>query len=236
VRHQAFLTRDLNGDGDLDLALLDARGRVSIYLGDGQGGYSGDSLLDTESNGTVWLSADLDGDGDLELITVAPDGRAVVALWNAGEASYRHQTRYVIDDSITSVVAADLDGDGDMDLAAGGPRATWLLVNDAASAIRDLPADVRPLTYALEANYPNPFNPATTIEFALPEPVHVRLDIFNVLGRRVTTLVNGPLQAGLHEQTWDGRTSDGHAAPSGVYFYRLQAGEFGATRRMLMLK
>jgi hypothetical protein len=80
-------------------------------------------------------------------------------------------------------------------------------------------------------NYPNPFNPVTQIRFTLPEATWVRLDIFNVLGQSVTTLVNRRLDAGEHMAPWDGCR-----AASGVYFYRLQAGSFTATRKMILMR
>ncbi|MEW5796694.1 MAG: FG-GAP-like repeat-containing protein [Candidatus Zixiibacteriota bacterium] len=94
--------------------------------------------------------------------------------------------------------------------------------------------DVRsplPSTFALAQNYPNPFNPATEITFALPVAADVRLDIFNVLGQKVATLIEQRLEAGEHRALWD--ASD---QPSGVYLYRLTAGEFVESKKMLLLK
>ncbi len=93
-----------------------------------------------------------------------------------------------------------------------------------------------PTTYALEQNYPNPFNPSTQISFALPVASHVELEVFNVLGQRVTTLVNGDMPVGVHTVTWDGRNDDGSTVSSGVYFYRVAADNFVATKKMMMLK
>lgn len=93
-----------------------------------------------------------------------------------------------------------------------------------------------PTSFSLEQNYPNPFNPVTEIAFGIPVNSHVRLDIFNVLGQKVTTLVDGELPAGAHEVTWDGRNSDGGSVSSGVYFYRITADSFTDTRKMMLLK
>ena len=80
-------------------------------------------------------------------------------------------------------------------------------------------------------NHPNPFNPSTEISFSLPEASDVRLQVINVTGRIVETLVDGYREAGVHTVTWAGN----HAA-SGVYFYRLEASDYVATRKMLLMK
>jgi len=85
--------------------------------------------------------------------------------------------------------------------------------------------------YSLSQNYPNPFNPATMIEYQLKEKSFVTLTLFDVLGRRVATLVNGEQTGGSHFANWDAS-----AFASGVYFYRLKAGDFIETKKMLLMK
>ncbi|RMF61492.1 MAG: T9SS C-terminal target domain-containing protein, partial [Calditrichaeota bacterium] len=98
-------------------------------------------------------------------------------------------------------------------------------------------AESVPDGFALLQNYPNPFNPTTTIVFNVPEgQTSVRLVIFNVLGQEVLTLVDQPLQSGVHRIQWDGRDRTGRIVPSGIYLYRLKAGKFTETRRMILLK
>jgi hypothetical protein len=92
-------------------------------------------------------------------------------------------------------------------------------------------AEALPTDFALDQNYPNPFNPTTTIQYALPEAVHVRVSVFNLLGQEVATLVDQVLQAGRHEVRWDaGQLS------SGMYIYVIDAGSFRESRRMVLLK
>lgn len=95
---------------------------------------------------------------------------------------------------------------------------------------------VLPTEFALAQNRPNPFNPSTEISFSLPKPAEVTLVIYNLLGENVVTLAEGLRAAGTHAVMWDGRDKNGGAVASGVYFYRLDAGEFSATRKMLLLK
>jgi YVTN family beta-propeller protein len=90
--------------------------------------------------------------------------------------------------------------------------------------------------FVLEQNAPNPFNPTTVIRFTLPEDSHVRLAIYDVGGRLVRTLVDDKRMADFYEITWDGRDGSGNSVASGVYFYRIDAGEHRATKKMVMLK
>ncbi len=95
---------------------------------------------------------------------------------------------------------------------------------------------IPPLTYELKQNYPNPFNPTTTIAFALPRNEQVRLEIFNILGQKVRTLINTQMAAGKHQIVWDGKNEQGITVPSGIYIYRLKTDHFSATKRMVLLK
>jgi hypothetical protein len=93
-----------------------------------------------------------------------------------------------------------------------------------------------PKEHALHQNSPNPFNPVTTIRLDLPRAADVRLDVFTVDGRLVRTLVRAPLAAGRRSVTWDGRDDDGRAVGSGVYLYRVKAGPYEASKRMILIK
>jgi len=93
-----------------------------------------------------------------------------------------------------------------------------------------------PDDFALEQNVPNPFNPTTNISFDLPRQSFVRLEVINVLGQRVKTLVNESLPAGIHTVTFDGRDDNQQQVASGVYFYRLETEGFSQSRKMILLK
>ena len=97
--------------------------------------------------------------------------------------------------------------------------------------VEEEPLEPLPTVYALEQNYPNPFNPSTTIEFSLPRSGHVRLKMFNMLGEVVTTLVNEELNVGTYTTQWNAAD-----VASGIYFYRLQAGDFVDMKKLLLLK
>jgi len=93
-----------------------------------------------------------------------------------------------------------------------------------------------PRTFALHQNYPNPFNAATVIKYDLPRASDVRIDVYNVLGQRVVTLVDGQQNAGFHEIVWNSTNEDGGTVASGVYFYRIQAEDFTQSKKMVLLK
>ena len=93
-----------------------------------------------------------------------------------------------------------------------------------------------PDDYALRQNYPNPFNPVTTIGFALPTAGHVELVVYNVLGQKVATIVDGTRGAGHHEVSWQGVDDGGSRVTSGIYFYRLTTSNYTETKKMMLVK
>ena len=94
----------------------------------------------------------------------------------------------------------------------------------------------RPTRFALRQNYPNPFNPSTVIQYALPKSSFVKVEIYNILGQRVRSLVEEEEQPGYKMIQWDGRDDSGVEVSSGVYFYKIEAGEFVECRKMTLLK
>ena len=95
----------------------------------------------------------------------------------------------------------------------------------------------RPEAFSLADNFPNPFNPATTIQYALPQAADVELTVYNVVGQPVRTLVAEYQSAGRYAVEWDATNDRGHSLSSGMYFYRLQAaGQFREVKKMLLLK
>ena len=115
---------------------------------------------------------------------------------------------------------------------AGAIRGQLLLIPCATTGVDDGPK----LRTTLEQNYPNPFNPSTTIAFTLAAPAVTRLDIYDVKGALVSTLVRGHRPAGRSEVKWNGTNTVGQPVASGIYFYRLVAGAVIETRRMVLLK
>ena len=115
-------------------------------------------------------------------------------------------------------------GEGGVDIGALGIGCSVTFTNE-------LYADLMPSHFALYPNYPNPFNPTTKITFSLPQIVKVNLIIYDVRGKRVINLVDEVLPAGHYEVAFEGA-----GLSSGVYFYRIQAGQFVQSRKMLLIK
>ncbi|NOX38137.1 MAG: S8 family serine peptidase [Calditrichaeota bacterium] len=173
---------------------------------------------------------------DLDLIIESPDGKRYyqgatldapefVTLYNPTPGTYR---LYVVGYTIWKRVDGFRLG-----VTVTTPSATLEGFADAES---DADIDLNPVTFSLEQNYPNPFNPTTRIPFSIAEPTTVLLQIFDVQGRLIRTLLDRPLGAGSHSVQWDGTDALGRPLPSGTYIYRLKAGSFEQYRKMLLLK
>jgi hypothetical protein len=93
-----------------------------------------------------------------------------------------------------------------------------------------------PTKYSLDQNYPNPFNPNTLINYAIPKQSHVKLDVYNILGQRVITLVDTDKPAGFYSVTWNGQNTDGKEVSSGLYFYRISARDYNEIKKMVLIK
>ena len=117
--------------------------------------------------------------------------------------------------------------------ASNGPRSiTFDIGYMLSSASEGLLPDV----FALHQNYPNPFNPITTIRFDVPEESRVRIDIYNVMGQKAAELIDAHYQPGFHTVNWGGTNTLGSALSSGMYFYRIQAKDFTAVKKLLLVK
>jgi flagellar hook assembly protein FlgD len=93
-----------------------------------------------------------------------------------------------------------------------------------------------PVTLNLFQNYPNPFNPSTVISYSIPNVSYVSLKIYDILGREVKTLINSEQNIGIHNVQWNGDNNYGNKVSSGIYLYRIEAGNFIMTKKMILLK
>jgi len=121
-------------------------------------------------------------------------------------------------------------------VAGGNPELSCLeIVLDDATDVTD-DVGIQPSTFHLDQNYPNPFNPSTTVRFSLAEKTSVNLKVYNIVGELVTELVDEDFSPGEHSVTWTGRDATNRPVASGVYFCQMVAGEYRASRKMLLLR
>ena len=104
------------------------------------------------------------------------------------------------------------------------------------AAVLAIDVDLIPDVYALHQNYPNPFNPVTTLRYDLPEDAMVTIMIYDIMGRRIKTLVNIDQTAGYRSIHWNATNDLGQSVSAGMYIYTIQAGDFRQTRKMVLLK
>jgi hypothetical protein len=115
-------------------------------------------------------------------------------------------------------------------------RVEYVDASGAHALFETDPVAVPALPLALEQNWPNPFNPSTTISYYLPEAARVRLEIFDVAGRRIVCLVDGNKERGNHNAVWNGAGESSRPAAAGIYICRLTAGRETLSRKMILLR
>ncbi len=157
------------------------------------------------------------------------------------------QATYAIEDDVLRVVMAGVSPLGNSDLATINVRwltddaqLTWtgpyFLNEKQPTVLRGVDVGTVPDTFVLGNNYPNPFNPVTTITYELPEQARVTLTIYNALGQKVRTLVDADQNTGRYKVRWDSRSDAGTQVASGTYLYRIEAGDFVATKTLILIK
>ncbi len=143
-----------------------------------------------------------------------------------GKGNTDTTARYSFYDNIGSLTAAKYRI---RQITNDGGQETTPVINFSLTGVRD--ARFSPYVFELQQNYPNPFNPVTTIRFEIPAAANTALTVYDILGRKITSIVDQPLSAGLHTYQWDSSS-----VASGVYFYRLTSGSFVSTKKMLVAK
>ena len=183
---------------------------------------------------------DLDGDGDLDAFIAngesTNDGKPNEVRVNVGNGLFQDNGIRLGNSPSLSVALGDLDGDGDLDafiancgvFNGGHPNKVWFN-NSVSSGIEDNISSIT--TFNLKQNYPNPFNPNTIIEFNIPRTSMVSVEIFDILGRKITTLINEEKVAGIYSVLFNS-----YNLSSGIYFYSLKTQEFQQTKKMILVR
>ncbi|MBT3227465.1 MAG: T9SS type A sorting domain-containing protein [Candidatus Marinimicrobia bacterium] len=249
-----IVVADLDSDGDVDVLgnmyILQSDGSYQGGTGwsenvDGLGSFQEGTIIPIqELDGPYRVNAtDLDGDGDMDVITSAVVGVFDANHWILSSGWLENingqgffDPIQIISDTLDVRSSADLDGDGDMDLIAISVENIYWLENLMIVTDVDGQHNAIPQRFRLANNYPNPFNPTTTISYSLPEQSVVDLTVFDILGREVLTLQNTDQPKGNYQVYWNGMDQSGNQVSTGVYFARLQAREYNQTIKMVYLR
>jgi hypothetical protein len=158
------------------------------------------------------------------------------------DSSINHWYQFMYNGATGAVIHGDtitlhfIDGQrGDRDITANGSITEPGAPGIPPTGINPN-SDILPNQFQLFQNYPNPFNPSTTIRYALPRVQDVEITIFNILGQKVRTFNLGRQLPGIYQIIWDGKNSQGHPVGTGMYIYRMKAGDFVRVKKMILLK
>ena len=199
-------------------------------------GHNGDASakkIDSPDNMGSWNWTNIDTKGNRVSMTFSTAGANTINAWMREDGLILDKIVLTTDEAFVPT------GEG----PAESPRAT---ANPSVAAKAGFDAENKmalqtndtsvPTEFELGNNYPNPFNPTTTIQFGVPQETHVTLEVYDSMGRRVATLINGQYTAGRYETSWNGRSDTGSSVASGVYLYRLTAGTHVEAKTMLLMK
>ena len=228
----SIFAADLDGDANNDLAVANFTiSSISVLINNGDGTFAPFESYSVGTRPRFVYAADFDGDGNLDIATANRNSSNVSILINNGDGTFGSQTDFAVGLNPVSISAADLDGDADMDLATAniGSANISVLLNEGTTGIVE--SSIPPQEFSAWKNYPNPFNASTVIEFSLEKPQFVTLTVYDLLGREIKTLMNEERSAGKHRISFDASSLS-----SGVYFYRLRAGDRVESKRMVLLK
>jgi hypothetical protein len=238
---------DLNGDGhpDLVMGIQDAGRSGRVYLNDGNGRLVRKSNLGGYSGEKTQL-ADFDGDGDLDVFM--PQSSPANRVWiNDGTGAFTDSGLRLGGYSTWDAAVGDFNQDGKTDIFipncvwqnyvfSPAPVQVWLNTTPVTAVPDEGDVSPHPGCIGLMDNYPNPFNPVTTIRFTLERPSTVRLTVHNTTGEKVRTLETAVRSPGEHAVVWDGRDDSGDSMSSGMYLYSLQTNDMSIQKKMLLIR
>jgi len=230
----SVVVADFDNDGDKDLAPINYHGCSFLTtFNAGNGSFTPGQSFSYSELPTYGTAADLDRDGWKDLIITRQSyGPNIRIMRNQGSGTFVLGAELTTGSLPLGVYADDFDNDGDIDIATAnlGTSDISILLNLGITGI-DPRQSIIPAEYALNQNYPNPFNVQTTIGFDIPRDNFVKLEIYNILGNKVATLVNEYMPAGHHQVIWSGDKS-----ATGIYYGKLTAGDYNSIIKMTMLK
>lgn len=237
-RSSSITIDDFDGDGDNDILTTGSSSNELVLIKNlGNYNFQDEEIIARQSMGFVVMDYENDGDKDIVTINDRLERNGISVYLNDGLGNFtvRENCYFPHADGFPWFIkAADFDLDGRTDIAiTSSSDSLYVLYNlgGGTVGVKNEELKYTPNSFSLEQNFPNPFNPTTTIQYSLPQAEDVTLKIYNLLGEEVKTLVNDYQQAGKHSVQINANN-----LPSGVYFYRIQAGNFVQTKKMILIK
>ena len=233
-RTKILVAADLDNDGDSDIAAKSTYG-IWIYLNNGDGAFVSYKWYYMSAINSFCLS-DFNHDRVIDIAAADEYGKCELSiLMGNGDGTFQEKQTFYSGGGV-DICASDLDGDGNPDLVAGTTNyiMTTLNLTPFATAIEN--ESLIPTTPNFLQNFPNPFNPVTTLRFSLPESGHVRIAVYDAAGRGVAVIADRRFQAGYSEVVWDGRNENGKALASGIYFARMTVKDFTVAKKLVLLR
>lgn len=225
----------IDDDNNIDVITANLSGNnISLYLGNGDGTFQQPIHYSAGTWPCTIHCTDLNNDQKGDVIVGNYGGSNISILFNNGDGTLQQAQNYGVGEWTCAIDGGDINNDGYNDLVVANQNSNYISIlknltpqlniihgNDANS----------PSIHAHSQNYPNPFNASTTIKYDLPKTAEMTLSVYDILGRKVETINAGRQSGGQHSIFWNAKD-----VSSGIYFYKIQAGDFSETRRCLLLK
>lgn len=240
VRDRPYSITENNFDNNFYLDFCSSNlydNTLSVMLNNG-GVFSSALVTAGGADARKIINGDFDADGDIDLALASSNSEFISTYKNNGNAVF---TGYLLQNTFGKayqIISNDFDGDGDLDLATTNHSTNSLSIfrnnnSFGYNSITQIDNGSVPNKFVLKQNYPNPFNPSTSINFRLPENGFVTLKIYSSSGKEISSLVNKNLDAGEYSVNFD---ADRLSLESGVYFYKIIAGQFTDSKKMFYIK
>jgi len=200
------------------------------------GGSSGEFIKKTYDGGATWETKYSNSSGLFQSLQFSDDGIGY-ACGNGGRVIKSMdfgETWIEMEPVVPAATLLDIYGVEGTVFAVGTSGSIFKY--ETPTGVEPFNEELLPTKILLYKNYPNPFNPETTISYQLPKGADVKLEIYNTLGQKVRTLVNTRVEAGYHQVVWDGKDHSNLEVSSGIYLYLIQAGNFNESSKMVLIR
>ncbi len=233
---------DLDSDGSPDIVVGSYDSSVVSFIRNTDPGFAAPVYFYSGWEHSQIRATDFDDDGLKDVAVLSESNSMVAVFLGEGSFNFGDPTGYGLQGTdAQGLCVGDFDKDGYDDIAIADYD------DDQVSILFNRYTILTPVTeivygeplpekFMLAQNYPNPFNPTTTLAYSLPVRAEVKVSIYNLLGQRVRQFDEGIKPAGNYELVWDGKTDHGKTVATGLYLYRIEAGEFSEAKKMLLIK